>query len=133
MNCNNASTPVDAGAFLDKCETEQKVDYTLYKQIIGSLRYICNTRPDIAYAVGLVSKHMEDPRQSHMTAAKRILKYLKETLGFGLMFPTEEKNSSKEMVGCSDADWCGDKVNKNSITGYLFSLGAALISWCSKK
>jgi hypothetical protein len=65
---------------------EKQVDPTLYKQIVGSLRYRCNSRPDICFAVGTVSRFMSNPRTSHSLAAKRILRYLKGKMELGLLF-----------------------------------------------
>ncbi|XP_020225209.1 uncharacterized protein LOC109807090 [Cajanus cajan] len=133
LNCNPVSTPVDTGNTLDKSEGDQMVDKTLYRQMVGSLRYVCNTRPDIAYGVGLVSRYMETPKQSHLLAVKRLLKYVKGTIGYGLMFPNKFSSPNHNMVGYSDADWCGDKADRKSTTGYVFMLGDAPISWCSRK
>nr|KYP32045.1 Retrovirus-related Pol polyprotein from transposon TNT 1-94 [Cajanus cajan] len=133
LNCNPVSTPVDTGNTLDKSEGDQMVDKTLYRQMVGSLRYVCNTRPDIAYGVGLVSRYMETPKQSHLLAVKRLLRYVKGTIGYGLMFPNKFSSPNHNMVGYSDADWCGDKADRKSTTGYVFMLGDAPISWCSRK
>src|ERR1044072_2315196 len=76
-NSNLASSPVEPNVKLEKNEEEEKVDVTLFKQIMGSLRYLYNSRPDIGFAVGLVSKYMSEPRVSHMKVARRILRYLK--------------------------------------------------------
>ena len=74
MNDSNpASSPVEPNVKLEKNGDEDKVDVTLFKQIVGSLRYLCNSRPDIGFAVGLVSRYMSEPRVSHMKAARRIL------------------------------------------------------------
>lgn len=90
-NCNEAVTPLESNCKLQLIESKNGVDSTLYKQIVGSLRFVCNGRPDIAFGVGLVSRFMTDPRISHMTAAKRILRYLKGTLDFGLLFPKSKE------------------------------------------
>lgn len=76
-NCNEAVTLVEAKLKLIKREDEKAVDGTLFKQIVGSLRFLCNNRPDISFGVCLVSRFMSDPRVSHMVAAKRIQRYLK--------------------------------------------------------
>ncbi|XP_050920414.1 uncharacterized mitochondrial protein AtMg00810-like [Lathyrus oleraceus] len=73
-----ASSPVEPNLNLEKHGEEDKVDATLFKQIIGSMRYVCNTRPDIGFLVGLVSIYMSEPRVSHMKAARRIMRYLKD-------------------------------------------------------
>ena len=84
--CNGARVPAAGNLKLTEALEEIAVDSTLFKQIVGSLRFICNSRPDISYAVGLISRFMCNPRVSHMAAAKHILRYLKETTGYGLLF-----------------------------------------------
>ncbi|XP_014522462.1 uncharacterized protein LOC106778966 [Vigna radiata var. radiata] len=112
---------------------EEKVDATLYKQIIGSLRYICNSRPDISYGVVLLSRFINDPRQSHLATAKHILRYLKGTAGFGLFFPKKSDSIKEALEVWCDFDWCGDKVDRRSTFGYLFKYLGATVSWCSRK
>lgn len=81
IECNAAVTPVEVNVKLERNSEEEAVDDTLFKQIVGSLRYICNIRPDICFGVGLISKFMDDPRKSHLVAAKRIMRYLKGNFG----------------------------------------------------
>ncbi|KAE9588330.1 putative RNA-directed DNA polymerase [Lupinus albus] len=134
QHCNPATTPVEPGNGLCKGKpNEDSVDSTLYRQVIGSLRYICNTRPDISYGVGLISRYMEEPKQSHMIAAKRVLRYLKGTMDMGILFPTQNRAETMSMIGFTDADWSGDKDDRKSTTGYVFQLNQAPISWSSKK
>ncbi|XP_019415773.1 PREDICTED: uncharacterized protein LOC109327161 [Lupinus angustifolius] len=115
MECNKASNPVESGILLSQQERDKQVDKTLFRQMIGSLRYICNTRPDIAYGVSLVRIFMEDPQQSHLIAVKRLMRYLRGTIGHGILFPSKKNNKgNNEMIGFSDADWCGDKSDKKS-------------------
>lgn len=78
MNCNSSSSPAETNMKLVMNEEEELVDPTLFKKIVGSLRYLCNSRPDIA--VGIISKFISKPRLSHMLAAKRVLRYIKGTL-----------------------------------------------------
>ncbi|RDY14473.1 hypothetical protein CR513_00462, partial [Mucuna pruriens] len=115
-DCNSAQTPVDCGIKLEKEGSDKLIDATLYKQIVGSLRFLCNNRPDIAYGVGLISRFMDNPRLLHLLTTKRILRYVKGTLNYGLLF-------SK----------CGRNSDRKSTTGYVFIMCGALISWCSKK
>ncbi|RZC15548.1 Copia protein isoform B [Glycine soja] len=114
MSCNPASTPVEPGLKLVKDESEKSVDSTLFKQVVGSLRYLCNTRPDFSFVVSLISRFSNNPKASHWAVAKRILRYLRGTLSY-------------------DSDWCGDKVERKSTTSYLFKFLGTSISWCSKK
>ncbi|XP_019433973.1 PREDICTED: uncharacterized protein LOC109340709 [Lupinus angustifolius] len=91
LDCNSTATTVETGNVLCKGNpNDQKVDATLYRQMIGSLRYICNSRPDITYGVGIVSRHMEHPRHSHMITVKRLLRYLKGSINFGVLFPVND-------------------------------------------
>uniref|UniRef100_A0A2N9J2F8 Integrase catalytic domain-containing protein n=1 Tax=Fagus sylvatica TaxID=28930 RepID=A0A2N9J2F8_FAGSY len=97
---------------------------------IGSLVYLTVTRPDISYAVHIVSQFMAAPRSLHYAAVLRILRYLKGTLFHGLHFSSQ---SSLTLQAYSDADWAGDPTDRRSTTGYCFLLGDSLISWRSKK
>jgi len=110
-------------------ELEAKpVDTTLFKQFVGSLRFICNSRPDISYGVGLISKFMHNPRSQYMTATKHILRYLKGTSDFGLLLPKGDEQSEAVHEAFSDLDWCGDEVERNSTFEYLFKYLNAPIS-----
>jgi len=132
-HCNAATTPAETRLQLSKSEEEQDVDPTQYRRLIGSLRYLCNTRPDLAFSVGIASRFMERPKVSHLAAVKRILRYVKGTLGCGILFPASDMGRSCELLGYTDSNWCGDKDDRKSTAGYLFMFGKAPISWCSKK
>ncbi|KAK2374004.1 hypothetical protein QL285_074999 [Trifolium repens] len=106
-DCTYDVTPMEVNLRLEKNQTEEAVDSTIFKQIVGSLRYLCNSRPDICFAVGLVSRFMESPRRSHMNAARRILRYIAGTLDFGILFPKSAMKAKPEIICYSDADWCG--------------------------
>lgn len=88
-HCNVVSIPRETGLKLVKDEAEDNVDQTKFRKLVGSLRYLCNTRPNITYGVGLISRYMEEPKTSHYVAAKRILRYIQGTLDFGLLIPSE--------------------------------------------
>ena len=75
-NCKPVSTPIECGVKLSKIGEGLIIDATLLKSIVGSLRYLTCTRPDILYSVGLVSRYMEEPKISHLQAAKRIFRYI---------------------------------------------------------
>jgi len=72
-------------------------------------------------------------RKSHLSAAKRILRYVKGTLKFGLLFPIASKEGKAKIEGYSDSDWCGDRMDRRSTSRYLFKFNDAAISWCTKK
>ncbi|XP_019416067.1 PREDICTED: uncharacterized protein LOC109327393 [Lupinus angustifolius] len=134
FECNPASTLVEVGNIMCKGSLgDEVVDLTLYKQMLGSLRYMCNSILDIAYEVGLVSIYMEDPRSSQLLAAKRLLRYLKGSLDYGVLLLDSDENKLRIIYGYTDANWCGDKDDRKSTTGYLFKYGNAPISWSSKK
>ncbi|CAJ2634371.1 unnamed protein product [Trifolium pratense] len=132
-NCNEAETPMEANLKLSKSEDEQAVDATLFKQVVGSLRFICNTRSDINYVVRSVSRFVSKPKTSYLIAAKRILRYLKGTQDYGLAFPTSNNETQIEVEGFSDSNWCGDKDDRRNTSGYWFRFRNSPISWSSKK
>ncbi|TYK30390.1 putative mitochondrial protein [Cucumis melo var. makuwa] len=127
---NTASTPLDPNVHLTPYDGVPLEEVSLYRQLVGSLIYLTVTRPDIVYAVHIVSQFMAAPRTIHFTAVLRILRYIKGTLGHGLQFSSQ---SSLVLSGYSDADWAGDPTDRRSTTGYCFYLGDSLISWRSKK
>lgn len=98
--------------------------------MVGSLVYLTVTRPDLTYAVHIVSQFMAAPYSDHYAAVLRILWYLKGTMFHGLNFSSK---SSLTLRAFSDADWDGDLTGRRSTTGYCFILGDSLISWRSKK
>ena len=105
-------------------------DVTVYRRIVGSLIYMTITRPDLSYAVGLVSQFMQAPRKPHLDAARRILRYVKSTLQYGLFY---EAGCPIQVHGYTDADWARSISDRRSTSGFMFSLGSAAISWSSKK
>jgi len=103
-DCNSIPIPVIANLKLGEATDERLVDATLYKQVVGSLRYVCNSRPYISYGVGLVSRFMNNPRTSHLAAGKHILKYLKGTTELGLFFPRRTGQDEGNMEVWIDSD-----------------------------
>ncbi|XP_073220682.1 secreted RxLR effector protein 161-like [Cicer arietinum] len=85
------------------------------------------------YIVSVISRFMHDPRKTHLIAAKRILRYIKGTKEFSLLFPNGSKGEISELIGYSDSDWCGDITYIRSTSGYVFKFNEAAISWCTKK
>ena len=126
------STPADACVKLVADDgVSRPADPKLYQQIVGSLQYAAGgTRPDIAYAVSTIAKFCHQPTELHMTAAKRVLRYLKQTRDPNL---TYVKDSPKAIIGYSDADWAGDVQDRRSSSGNVFLLGGGAITWSSRK
>jgi len=105
-------------------------DPTVYRQVIGSLMYLVNTKPDICFAVNALSQYMVAPRHVHWIATKHILKYLKGTIGYGLSYVLDRK---MELLGYTDFDWAGSTTDTKSTSGCCFSLGSGMISWYCRK
>lgn len=128
--CNPMSTPMIQGEKYQKEDGTPKVNPTLYRSLIGSLLYVCSSRPDIMYAVCVLSRYMQAPTQTHLKGAKRVLRYLKGTSDYGVWY---EAKDELKLVGYSDSDWAGCIDDMRSTSGYLFSLGSGPFSWNSKK
>ncbi|XP_038973589.1 uncharacterized mitochondrial protein AtMg00810-like [Phoenix dactylifera] len=109
---------------------EPLTNATLYRQLVRSLICLTITRPDISYAVILVSQFMHAPRSTHYIAVLRILQYVKGILFHGLLFSA---HSTLDIQAYSNADCVGDLTDRLSTTGYCFSLDHFLISWKNKK
>ncbi|KAH9669584.1 hypothetical protein KPL70_021844 [Citrus sinensis] len=129
-DCKPISTPVECGVKLSKHDKGEDIDPTFFKSLVGSLRYLTCTRPDILYAVGLVSRYMENPKTTHFKAAKRILRYIKGTTNFGLLYSFSK---NYKLVGYSDSDWGGNVDDRKSTTGFVFFMGDTAFTWMSKK
>ena len=131
---NSVSTPVDVSANLSSsCSTStSKVDQAMYQSAVGSLLYLANwTRPDISFAVNSAARFCSDPKGEHWTAVKRIFRYLKGTISYGILYLNPSDN--EDVVGYCDSDWAGDLDDRRSTSGYVFCIGAGPISWRSKK
>jgi hypothetical protein len=115
---------------LSKTSSAPLVDATHYRSIVGSLRYLVNSRPDLAFSVGYVSRFMEAPTTEHLTAVKRILRYVAGTLHYGCFYKREKEAS---LVGYSDSDLAGDVDTRKSTSGIFFFLGNNVITWQSQK
>jgi hypothetical protein len=129
-DCKPCSTPVDTCAKVPADAGPPVADPTAYRSLAGALQYLTFTRPDIAYAVQQICLHMHDPREVHLVAAKRILRYLQGTLRFGLIIP---RSAPSQLVVYTDADWAGCPDTRRSTSGYAVFLGGSLISWSSKR
>ncbi|XP_061376199.1 uncharacterized mitochondrial protein AtMg00810-like [Gastrolobium bilobum] len=129
-DCNPVSTPMEPGLKLSKYDGGERVDLSYYRSLVGSLRYLTCTRPDLCLSVGIISRFMEDPRYTHWKAAKRILRYVKGTISQGLHY---SKSDKYKLTGYSDSDWCRDVDDRKSTAGYVFFMGNTAFTWVSKK
>ncbi|KAG9447270.1 hypothetical protein H6P81_013398 [Aristolochia fimbriata] len=127
---NVCDSPMELNAKFCPADGELLSDPTLYRQLVGGLLYLTISRPDISYAVHVVSQFMSAPRSVHYAAVLHILRYIKGSLFQGLFFGS---TSQLHLSAYSDADWAGDVTDRRSTTGYCIFLGDTLISWCSKK
>jgi hypothetical protein len=128
------TTPAQQGDHLEvEDENEQKLNENeryLYQQLVGALMYVAVcTRPDIADAVRMVATRTSEPTMKHLTAAKRILRYLKHTKDSKL---TYQRESTNQIIGYVDASWGEDRKTRKSTTGYVFCYGRGSITWKSK-
>jgi len=123
-------TLIEIGIKLTNEGDRRTLDATYFKQIVGSLRYLMRTRPDIYYVLGLVSQYMESPRQVHLQVVKIIMRYIKGTTSFGLFYSSSKKI---EIVGYSDSDWGGDSDERKSTSGHCFMIRKTVCLWSSKK
>ena len=103
------------------------MDDSMYGSLIGSLLYLTATRPDILFVVSLLSRFMHLPRDTHFTAAKIMLRYIKGTSKFGIFFPTSTE-VTMNLIGYSDSYWGNGVGYSRSTSGYLFFLGTSIFS-----
>eukprot|EP00253_Pinus_taeda_P019682 PITA_19682 len=130
QNSKAVVTPTVVGLKLTKEDNNKDFDPKLYKSIVGILMYLTATRPDIMHAVSLISRFMERPKETHWQAAKRILRYVNGTKGFGTLYSSSE---SFMLTGYTDSDWAGSVDDRKSTSEYVFHMGSGAISWASKK
>lgn len=101
-----------------------------YQRLIGRLVYLTITRPDISYAVQTLSQFMNSPKQSHLDAAMRVVRYIKHNPGLGILLSS---NNSSQLVAYCDSDWGACPTTRKSLTGFCIKFGDSLISWKTKK
>ncbi|CAJ2655081.1 unnamed protein product [Trifolium pratense] len=130
LNCNAVQCPTVPGCKLTKEGGGENVDVTRFKQIIGRLMHLIATRPNIMFAVCLISRYMEKPTDVHLLAAKKVLRYVKGTMEFGVQYLKSEEH---ELLAYTDSDNAGDIDDRKSTFGDVFMLEARVISWSSKK
>lgn len=128
--CNPVHNPVVPGFKLTKDEEGVEVDGAIYRQMVGSLMYLNSTRPDLMFSVSLISRYMKRPTESHWLAAKRVLRYVKGTINFGMFY---KKGGNEELIGYTDSDYAGDLNDRKSTSGYAFLMSLGAISWSSTK
>lgn len=130
QGCRPSSFPMEQNLKLDQSDDSPQIDASQYRRLVGRLLYLQATRPDITYSVNMLSQFVPDPRQRHMDAVVRVLRYLKTTPRQGIFIP---KNGGLNLVAYCDSDWLGCTYTRRSRTGYLLLLGGVSFSWKTKK
>jgi hypothetical protein len=123
-------TPMGTDGHLDVDKGGKSVDQKAYQSIIGSLLYLCASKPDIMLSICICARFQSDPKECHLVAVKQILRYLVHMSSFGIWYP---KGSTFDLIRYSDSDYVGCKVDRKSTSGTCQFLGRSLVSWSSKK
>jgi histone deacetylase 1/2 len=130
--CKSAPTPLSTSEqlSLESGTPLGSEDCTQFRSIVGALQYLTLTRPDLAFSVNKICQYLHAPTTDHWTAAKRILRYVKETIKLGITF---KPSSSTLLSGFSDANWAGDVDDRRSTGGFAIFVGPNLVSWSTRK
>ena len=130
IHCKPDSTPMNVNEKLTAEDGSGLADARRYRSIVGRLIYLTHTRPDLSFAVGLLSRFMHHPTKHHFGAAKRVLRYVAGTKNLGVWYV---KNEEFFLTGYTDSDWAGSQDDRKSTSGNCFVLGSGPIAWGSKK
>jgi hypothetical protein len=130
MDYKSMATPMVTDLRKLRHSDSNPIDSSLYQQLIGSLMYLVNTRPDICFVVNILSQFQVEPRQEHWVATKHILRYLRGMIIYGLRYASK---SEVKLHGFTNSDWAGNAEDRKSTYGLCFSLSYAMISWASRK
>ena len=122
--------PMDTKCHLELSPKGKDVDKKLYHFMIGSLLYLCASRPDIVLSGGVCARYQAVPKEIHLITVNRIFRYFVYTPRFGLWYP---RGSNFSLTGYTDSDWAGCKDDRKSTSGACQFLGKSLVSWSSKK
>jgi hypothetical protein len=128
--CKPMDTPLPGNWRKEDATFGEVVDATVYRQLVGSLMYLVNTRPNICYAVNQLSQAMVKPTKLFWKAGKHVLRYLKGTSDYGLWY---RQTDEVKLHGFTDADWAGSPTDRKSTSGGIFSIGSTTVSWYNRK
>jgi hypothetical protein len=129
-NVKPIKTLMGTNGHLDLNTGGKSVDQKVYWSMIGSLLYLCASRPDIMLLVCMCARFQDNPKEIHLRAVKKIMRYLVYTPKFGLWYPN---GSIVDLIGYSDVDYARCKIDRKSTSGTCYFLGRFLVSWASKK
>jgi len=127
---SHARTLMSTSVKINADLTGKQVDPTLYKSMIESLLYLIANRPNIAFNVGVCARFQANPKESHLTTVKRIIRYINDTIIHGIWYSRE---TNLVLAGYSDADWAGNADERKSTSGGCFNVGTNLVAWMSRK
>lgn len=119
LECNPTTYPIDPKVLITSDEKGEIMDATMFKSMVGGLRYLLHIRTNISFSVRVVSRYMERPTKLHLEAVKRIMRYVKGTIHFGLVYSEDSKNNV--LNGFSDSDLAGHLDDRRSTSGMFFT------------
>lgn len=129
-DCKPVGTPMVTCCKLSKEDDSVPFDEKEYKSMIGELHYVVHRKPDISHAIGLIARFQKDPNESHMVETKRIFRYSKDTIDYGLWYPYV---GDFGLNVYTDADQVGNVDGRKSKIKGAFFIGGRLVSWRNKK
>ena len=130
-DCNPVKTPMECQLKLNQEGEGVEVESTLFRKLIGCLRYLTLTRPDLIFSVSYLSRFMSKPHSNHMAVVKRVLRYIKGTSDYGLVYKSDKEC---RLMGYCDSDYARDLDDQKSTSGYIFVYGSKPLAWnCCKQ
>ncbi|CAH9080818.1 unnamed protein product [Cuscuta epithymum] len=130
LGAKPAGFPIEQNHTLAQADGPLLTEPEAYRRLVGKLIYLSFTRPDLAYAVHILSQFMHAPRQQHWDAALRVVRYLKGTPGQGILLSS---SCNLLLTGWCDSDWASCPLTRRSLTGWVVFLGGSPVSWKTKK
>ena len=129
-SCRPIGTPLEPAENVSLHDPSPQIDLDRYRNVVGCLVWLSYSRPDICYAVSILSSFSTKPRQQHWNCAMRTLRYIRGTFDHGVFY---RHSSGCTLFGWCDSDWAGNPDTRRSTTGVVFTLGSGPISWSSKR
>lgn len=130
LGSRTAPTPLEQNHQLGRDKSPLLTDPTPYRRLLGRLIYLSHTRPELSYSIHILAQFMQSPREAHLEAATRVVRFLKGTLGQGVMLSSSPDLSLT--IFC-DADWSGCPLSRRSLTAFVVMLGNSPVDWQTKK
>ncbi|CAA7030828.1 unnamed protein product [Microthlaspi erraticum] len=130
LACKPAGSPIDQHHQLSLAKGALLADPEVYRRLVGRLVYLAATRPDLTYAIHVLSQFMQSPREEHWLAALKVVRYLKGTIGQGILLRAE---SSMHFSGWCDSDYAACPLTRRSLTSYIVQCGSSPIVWKTRK